>query len=129
MPKGRESGMPEAAMWSTFFNIEAALNQLDCRDVANVVEFGCGYGHFTVSAARRSTGRVFAFDIEPEMVEFTRQTLAEDGLTNAVVSQRDFMVDGTGLLEGQADYAMAFNILHIEEPHVLLQEEIGRAHV
>lgn len=122
MPKGRESGMPDAAMWGTFFDVEAALDQLDCRDVADVVEFGCGYGHFTVSAARRSSGRVFAFDIEAEMVEFTRQVLVEVGLSHVVVAQRDFMTDGTGLRAAEADYVLAFNILHIEQPHLLLQE-------
>ena len=35
---------------------------------------------------------------------------------------RDFMTEGTGLPDGCADYALVFNILHGEEPHVLLTE-------
>ena len=51
--KTRESGMPEEEMWREFFDPEAILQLLKltsaCRDV---VEFGCGYGTFTIPAAR-----------------------------------------------------------------------------
>lgn len=32
------------------------------------MEFGCGYGTFTFPAARRVSGTVHTFDIEPELV-------------------------------------------------------------
>ena len=47
--KARESGMPDQTMWESFFypkNILAAL-QLDSH-VRNAVDFGCGYGTFTL---------------------------------------------------------------------------------
>lgn len=124
MPKGRESGMPDASLWGTFFNVEAALDQLDGERVGDVVEFGCGYGHFTVAAARRSTGNVFAVDIDPEMVSATQQLADTCHLRNVIVSQRDFMTDGIQLADSSVDYVMAFNILHIEEPQVLLKEAV-----
>ena len=54
MPKGRESGMPEVEVWQRFFDPAHILDRLDCDKPGNVVEFGCGYGLFTVEAANEA---------------------------------------------------------------------------
>lgn len=87
-----------------------------------MVEFGCGYGTFTIPAAGRITGKLFAFDIEAEMVAATCQKVTQLGLSSVVARVRDFVVNGTGLADGMVDYAMLFNILHIENPIGLLRE-------
>ena len=121
--KSRQSGMPDERMWSSFFSPQHALVQLGLTaSSGDIVEFGCGYGTFTVPAARMVQGTVYALDIEPEMVEATARKAAEAGLRNVRVRQRDFMVDGTGLPDGSLGYAMLFNILHCEQPLVLLRE-------
>jgi SAM-dependent methyltransferase len=121
--KTRESGMPDEAMWSTFFDPAAILRALGLfADARSVVEFGCGYGTFTLPAARLCRGIIHAFDIEPAMVERVRGRAARDGLANIICRVRDFVSDGTGLPDGTADYAMLFNILHAECPEVLLRE-------
>lgn len=121
--KTRESGMPDEFMWSSFFSPEQTLAKLGltqaCRDV---VEFGCGYGTFTIPAARMIRGTVYALDIEAEMIEATARKAEQVGLTNVRGVQRDFVADGTGLPEASVDYAMLFNILHCEQPHLLLGE-------
>jgi len=122
MPKGRESGMPEVEVWQGFFDPAHILDRLDCDHPGNVVEFGCGYGLFTVEAARRSSGTVYALDIEPEMVLATTTAANEAGVANVRPMQRDFVADGTGLPTGSCDYAMAFNLLHIDDPVALLRE-------
>ncbi|GMU21396.1 MAG: hypothetical protein AMXMBFR13_14890 [Phycisphaerae bacterium] len=110
-------------MWEGFFNPEEALRSLGLREsTQNVLEFGCGYGTFTIPAARIVCGTVFAFDIEPGMVDATSRRTHEAGLTNVCVEQRDFVAEGTGLSDGSIDYVMLFNILHCEEPLVLLGE-------
>jgi SAM-dependent methyltransferase len=38
------------------------------------------------------------------------------------VERRDFVAEGTGLPDASVDCAMLFNILHCEEPEVLLAE-------
>lgn len=89
--KIRESGMPEEKVWSTFFNAEWILNRLEFDDPrADVVEFGCGFGIFTLAAATHTHGTVFAFDIEPETVQATHRKALEKGLSNVRVIQRDF---------------------------------------
>lgn len=121
--KTRESGMPDEQMWSGFFSPEQTLVKLgltsSCRDV---VDFGCGYGTFTIPAARIVRGTVHALDIEAGMVETTARKAAEARRSNIRVEQRDFMADGTGLPEGSVDYVMLFNILHCDQPEVLLRE-------
>lgn len=121
--KTRESGMPEEAMWREFFKPEAILRSLQltpaCRDV---VEFGCGYGTFTIPAARVVRGTVHALDIEPEMVAVTQAKAEAEGLRNVRVCLRDFVAEGTGLPAASVDYAMLFNILHAETPERLLRE-------
>ena len=115
--KTRESGMPEEEMWREFFDAEAILRSLkltpSCRDV---VEFGCGYGTFTIPAARIVRGTVHALDIEPDMVAVTQSKAEAEGLRNVRVCLRDFVSDGTGLPAASVDYAMLFNILHAEQP-------------
>jgi SAM-dependent methyltransferase len=123
--KTRESGMPDEALWAAFFAPEEALARLglprDCRDV---VDFGCGYGTFTIPAARIVRGIVHALDIEPEMAAATMAKAKAAGLANVQARQRDFVVEGTGLPDASVDYAMLFNILHAEEPLTLLREAL-----
>jgi len=122
MPKGRESGMPEVEMWKGFFDPPHILDRLDCDRPGNVVEFGCGYGLFTVEAAKRSSGTVYAMDIQPEMIAATTEATRNAGVANVLPMACDFVADGTGLPKESCDYAMAFNLLHIDDPVALLRE-------
>lgn len=121
--KGRESGMPDEAYWASFFEAEIAVDRLIESVVdGNVIEFGCGYGSFTVPAARRTTGQVIALDIEPEMVEIVRQKAVTFDLPNIQAEVRDFVAHGTGVATGSQAHAMIFNLLHLEQPVALLRE-------
>ncbi len=67
--KVRDSGMPEERLWSSFFNVGKILSILQVdHSILNLMEVGCGYGTFTVDAAKMISGKLYAFDIEPEMV-------------------------------------------------------------
>ena len=87
-----------------------------------MVEFGCGYGTFTIPAAGLVAGRVIALDIEPDLVAATACKAAAAGRTNVTAEVRDFVADGCGVPDGRAGYAMLFNILHMEDPVGLLRE-------
>ena len=123
--KTRESGMPDEQMWADFFDPPVILKGLGLSpDIGDVVELGCGYGTFTIPAARLVSGTVHAIDIEPEMVDATRVKGLAAGLHNVRVRLRDFVMRGTGLDPGTVDYAMVFNILHAECPEQLLEEAL-----
>lgn len=115
--------MPDEAMWMGFFEPSLVLSKLGLDAHARLaVEFGCGYGTFTIAAARMIEGAIHAIDIDHAMVDRVREKLAEERLTNVSLHVRDFVEEGTGLSDGVADYAMLFNILHAECPEVLVEE-------
>lgn len=122
--KIRESGMPAEEYWSGFFNCAAVIGKLlgAAGVQGNTVEFGCGYGSFTLPAARRTTGLLTALDIEPEMVAAVREKAARLELRNIRVELRDFVAHGTGLTTGSQAHAMIFNLLHMALPVDLLRE-------
>ena len=121
--KVRDSGMPEEEMWTGFFDPTRVLTifGLD-QGVQDLVEFGCGYGTFTLAAAGIATGTVYALDIEPEMVSVVKQKCAAAGISNVQAEVRDFVAAGTGLADNSMDAALLFNILHHEEPVALMKE-------
>ena len=97
--KVRDSGMPEEALWEGFFDARQILTTLDFTEfAADVVDFGCGYGTFTVAAARLTTGTVYALDIDAQMIEATAARAASFGLDNVKTIARDFVAEGTGLV-------------------------------
>ena len=121
--KVRESGMPEEVYWNAFFNPRCILEKLDCAESSRgLIEFGCGYGLFTLAAAQLAHGPVFALDIEEAMVSATAEKVRGEGLSNVLVERRDFIAEGSGLADACVDYAMLFNILHLDDPIGLLRE-------
>lgn len=117
--KGRESGMPECDRWESFFDAGKIIELLVCAEMpGDIVEFGCGFGTFTLPVARRTSGVVHALDIDPEMVA----RVAAASLTNIVPLERDFIANGTGLPDASVVHAMVFNILHVEDPVGILRE-------
>lgn len=123
MSKGRDSGMPVVEQWESYFDVAGVLDSLGCREaIGDVIEFGCGYGTFTIPLAQRTIGRVFALDIDPLMVATTTERVQHAGLKNVVVEQRDFVAQSCGREYESATWVLLFNILHIENPIDLLRE-------
>ena len=121
--KVRESGMPHEEMWNSFFDAKLILEKLELNESINdVVEFGSGYGTFTIPAAAKIKGNIYAFDIEPEMIKSLRDKITDNSISNIKIINKDFLKDGTGLEDNSVDYVMLFNILHAEEPVELLKE-------
>ena len=121
--KIRESGMPDQVMWEGFFDVKSILSimRID-HSVNDIADIGCGYGTFSIAAAKIVQGKVYAIDIDPAMIKETKTEAAKLHLDNIETVLRDFADDGTGLKSESVDYVMLFNILHAEEPEKLLQE-------
>ena len=121
--KARESGMPEARLWHTFFDPIAILDAMDLTgDVRDAADLGCGYGTFSIPAAKRIQGTLHGFDIDPAMIEASKRFAEREDTRNVRLCLRDFVTDGTALDADSMDYVMLFNILHAEDPLRLLRE-------
>lgn len=122
--KARESGMPEEEYWNSFFDAECVVKKMFGaeRCQGNVVEFGSGYGTFTLPAVRHATGIVTALDIEPELIARLRQKALGQSIHNVHARLRDFVAEGTGLEPQTQSHAMIYNLLHVETPVELLKE-------
>ena len=121
--KIRDSGMPEETMWSEFFNPQLILNQMEfSSDFETVVDFGCGFGTFSIPAAQNIKGKVHAFDIDSEMISILQKKINQQHISNIELHLSDFIADGSRLQSNSVDYVMLFNILHHENPFIILKE-------
>ena len=122
--------MPAEAQWAGFFDCEAVIGKLmgatEMR--GNIIEFGCGYGSFTIPTARHTCGLVTALDIEPAMITLVREKAARLELHNVRAELRDFVAEGAGVEAGSQAHAMIFNLLHLAQPVALLREAYRTLH-
>lgn len=119
----RDSGMPDEKVWNDFFDIELIFSELEINNqIQDLVEIGCGYGTFTIQAAKQINGKLYGFDIENEMLDIVKLKLAKVELNNVLLEKRDILTQTTGLMDNSMDYVMLFNILHHEAPNEFLNE-------
>lgn len=120
--KLRESGMPDEGFWESLFDVPLVLDALGIvPGLGDVAEMGCGFGTFSIPVAKRASGVLFTFDIDPSMVVRTTKRAKTTGLTNIICRERDVMEDGFGLPQGSVDAVLLFNIMHCELPERLLR--------
>ncbi len=121
--KARESGMPEEKMWKRFFDVNKILDELEINnEVEKLVDFGFGYGTFTIPASKMIKGKLYAYDIEDALIQEMESKLIMNNIENIFLFKKDFIFEGTGLQNEEVDYVMLFNILHVEESADILEE-------
>lgn len=121
--KLRDSGMPEEKYWETLLDVPLILDRLQLRsEIRDAIEVGCGYGTFSLPIARRITGTLRAYDIDPAMVERTAARASDEKVSNLQSELRDVIVEGFGVGDDSQDAVFLFNLLHCEEPVALLLE-------
>ena len=121
--KARESGMPDEKMWEQFFDVGKILDELEInREVEKLVDLGFGYGTFTIPASKKIKGKVYAYDIEETLIKELDAKLKKDNIGNVSLLNKDFISEGTGLQNQEADFVMLFNILHAERSADVLKE-------
>jgi SAM-dependent methyltransferase len=115
--------MPSEELWSSFFDVERILDgMLVNSEIVDAADFGCGYGTFTIPAAQRIRGILYAIDLEPEMLRTVNLKARNKGLTNVRTTLSDLLHEGSSLRNESIDYVMLFNLLHSEDPLILLRE-------
>jgi SAM-dependent methyltransferase len=65
---------------------ETALNELGIKSGMTVADVGAGVGYFTIRLAKRvgASGKVYANDVQPEMLSLMRQRAQKAGVNNII---------------------------------------------
>jgi SAM-dependent methyltransferase len=115
--------MPEMDYWESFFDAPSIIEKLFISTPAgNTVEFGCGYGTFTLPASLHTQKTLYAYDIEPSAVNSVMELAHQQQISNIQLQQQDFIQNGTGLKDESATHVMIYNLLHLENPVALLKQ-------
>ncbi len=117
--------MPVEEMWSTFFNVQHILDELQINNTLhNVLEIGSGYGTFSISASKRIVGTFFALDIDKKMIDIVKTKAILNLAPNMEFLEKDILKENTGISKGTIDYIMMFNILHHNRPEELFAKSM-----
>jgi len=101
---------------------DAALDALALAPGLVVADVGAGSGYMTVRMARRVApgGRVYATDVQPEMIALLNRRLAEEKVTNVTVVLGE--VANPKLPAGVLDLELLVDVYHeFSEPQAMLR--------
>jgi ubiquinone/menaquinone biosynthesis C-methylase UbiE len=102
---------------------DAAIRALQIPKGASVADIGAGSGYVTMrlSAAVGPSGRVFANDVQPEMIEILRRRLAAERITNVTLVQG--AIDDPRLPAASVDLELMVDVYHeLSRPQAMLQK-------
>jgi len=101
---------------------DVAIDVLNVAKGAAVADIGAGSGYMTVRLARRvgPAGRVYANDLQPQMLELLKRRLVHDRLTNVVLVQGT--VDDPKLPATAVDLEVMVDVYHeLSQPQAMLR--------
>jgi len=103
-------------------NPEGALNAIGITPGMSVAEIGAGTGYMSLRMAKRvgPTGKVYANDIQPEMLKLLRDNAAKAGFRNVEAVLGD--VADPKLPKGQMDLVLLVDVYHeFSKPQEMLR--------
>jgi SAM-dependent methyltransferase len=101
---------------------DVALNVLKIPKGASVADIGAGSGYLTVRLAARvgPTGRVFANDVQPQMLNMLARRLSDRKITNVTLVEGTF--DDPKLPPASVDLALMVDVYHeFSQPQAMLR--------
>ena len=97
-----------------FSNPKLNVGALELREGMKVADFGAGTGHYSHAASSivGHTGRVYAIEVQKDMVKKLEQEIKESGVTNIDCIWGDIeKLNGTKLADGIMDAVIISNVL------------------
>ncbi len=114
--------MPDRYWWETLWSDpQQTLTTLGLKPGLSVLDLGCGYGHFTISAARLvAPAPVVGIEIDRHILEEARHNSFP--LTNCSWLNEDFL-DLKKILTNKFDFVIMYSTFHgIPNPIKLVQD-------
>ena len=104
------------------FSPQKEIAKLNLEEGQIILEYGCGLGSYTLSAAKSvgGKGKVYALDKNPSAIDRVKQRALEEGIHNieTILSDGD-----TGLSDESVDVVLLYGVLpEIEDKESLLRE-------
>ena len=112
-----------------FLKPSQIIKNFDLEHGMIVADFGCGSGHYSVEAAKivGKSGKVYAIDVQKEMLEAVKSRSEAEGLDNLEIIRADLeLSEGSHLASGIADAVIMSNILFQSEDKNAIAEEAFR---
>ncbi|MEA2113172.1 MAG: class I SAM-dependent methyltransferase [Patescibacteria group bacterium] len=107
---------------------EIILEQLNISDKAQVADFGCGNGYFSVPLAKIvQQGKVYAIDVIKEALEAVKSKAALEEIFNIETVHCNLEVLGNSKLAGESiDFVLTRNILFQSQKKAEIIKEAKR---
>lgn len=104
------------------------LKNVGVREGQTILDYGCGFGVFTIPSARivGKEGRVYALEVRARMLERVREKTENEGLANVVTVLLDRSRLNTGLPDDIADAVLVYDVMHEIDNRVGLLRELHR---
>ncbi|WP_312651104.1 class I SAM-dependent methyltransferase [Aminipila sp.] len=92
--------------------VNKVVTEIGLKETDQVADIGCGIGYFSIPFATvtKSSGLVYALDVEAQMLEVIDQKIAEESLSNirtVLTEEYDFKLE-----EESVSYAFMCTVLH-----------------
>ena len=97
-----------------FVRPDKVIESLNVGPSMTVADFGCGSGHYAIEAGRKvgKSGKVYAIDIQKEMLSYVRAQAQMECLTNIETIWTDLeTAEATRLKNDSVDLVIISNIL------------------
>lgn len=105
------------------------ISQFGIGEGKYVADLGAGSGHYSIAAAKAvgNTGRVYAVEVQKDLLERIKSLATEEGLGNIEMLWGDIeIMGGTKLRDQSVDIVILSNILFQLEDKQGCAKEVGR---